>query len=228
MQDAKVVVRALSQSVVWCLMPLLILVVSVGPGPSQVVGGTVQGTLTDASGAVLARVKASVVNGEDRYAHHHVNEFPRVYSSQPCSWKLRNLDLSDRFCDTSSEGCNGYRRRPVNRKSHAESRNSVRKGRGRFPGDADRFGILGPQQPGEFDHGARTPAQWARLLSTGHSGSVLGSNLGVDAVQEFSVLTSNYSSCLWAERQAGVINAHKVRPKRISRSRLRVHPQQRS
>src|SRR5215472_14852673 len=171
MQDAKVVVRAASQSVVWCLMPLLILVVSVCPAPSQVVGGTAQGTLTDASGAVLARVKASVVNGEDQYPHHHVNEFPRVlYSSQLCSWKLRNLDLSERFCDNSSEGCNGYRRRPVNRKSHAESRNSVRKGRGRFLGDANRFGILGPQQTGEFDHGARTPAQWARLLSTGHSG----------------------------------------------------------
>lgn len=43
-------------------MLLLILVVSVGPARSQVVGGTVQGTLTDASGAVLASVKAWVVN----------------------------------------------------------------------------------------------------------------------------------------------------------------------
>src|SRR5215469_11366122 len=97
MQDAKVVVRALSQSVVWCLMPLLILVVSVGPGPSQVVGGTAQGTLTDASGAVLARVKASVVNGEDRYAHHHVNEFPRaLYTALSCS-SLQG-DLPPRLC----------------------------------------------------------------------------------------------------------------------------------
>ena len=42
--------------------------------------------------------------------------------------------------------------------------------------------------------------------SNGAPGSVLGSNLGVDAVEEFSVLTSNYSS-EYGRTSGGVINA---------------------
>src|SRR5215469_3566273 len=121
---ANVVIRALSQSVVRYLMPLPILVVSVGPSRSQVVGGTVQCTLTDASGAVLARVKASVVNVK-------TNTLTTTSTNSNEFYAGPNLVPGNSGTSTSAtgfgttEGCNGYRRRPVNRKSHAESRDSV-------------------------------------------------------------------------------------------------------
>ena len=64
MQDANVADRALSQSVVGLIVLLVITAISVPPVHAQVVGGTIQGTTTDASGALVARVKVSIVNLE--------------------------------------------------------------------------------------------------------------------------------------------------------------------
>ncbi|HZZ16048.1 MAG TPA: hypothetical protein VFE08_08830, partial [Candidatus Sulfotelmatobacter sp.] len=55
LRDAKVVDRALSQIAVKLVLLLLLLSSSL-PLHSQVTGGTIQGTATDASGAVLAGV----------------------------------------------------------------------------------------------------------------------------------------------------------------------------
>ena len=53
-------------------------------------------------------------------------------------------------------------------------------------------------------------------------GSVLGQNLGVDAIQEFSVLTSNYSA-EYGKTSGGVMNAiTKSRNERLSWNGLRI------
>src|SRR3981081_1625558 len=62
MQDANAADRALSQTVVGFLLVILITAFFVPHLHAQVVGGTIQGTTSDASGAVLTGVKVSIVN----------------------------------------------------------------------------------------------------------------------------------------------------------------------
>ena len=63
--------------------------------------------------------------------------------------------------------------------------------------------------------------------SNGGPGSVLGGNLGVDAIQEFSLFTSNYSAA-YGKASGGVINATTMSGTNdVSRVRVRVYPQQR-
>src|SRR5258706_2298084 len=62
MQDANVADRALSQTVVELVFLILISVFFLPQLHAQVVGGTIQGTASDASGAVLTGVKVSILN----------------------------------------------------------------------------------------------------------------------------------------------------------------------
>ena len=63
--------------------------------------------------------------------------------------------------------------------------------------------------------------------ANGAPGSVLGGSLGVDAIQEFSVLTSNYSA-EYGKTSGGVINAiTRSGTGAFHRERLRIPPQQR-
>ena len=62
MQDANVADRALSQTVVELVLLILLTAFFVPQLHAQVVGGTIQGTASDASGAVLTGVKVSILN----------------------------------------------------------------------------------------------------------------------------------------------------------------------
>ena len=91
MRDAKVADQALSQFVVELVLLLLMLGASVPPLHSQVTGGTIQGTATDASGAVLAGVKIAITNTKTNAATVVVTNSSGFYAAPnllPGSYEL--------------------------------------------------------------------------------------------------------------------------------------------
>jgi hypothetical protein len=262
MRDAKVADQALSQFVVELVLLLLMLGASVPPLHSQVTGGTIQGTATDVSGALLAGVKITITNIGTNTATAVVTNSSGFYAAPnllPGSYELsasapgfstallKNivvavgdelaLNLTMKLgsvvesvdvaaitaqVDLASSAISNQvdsttvRELPLNGRDWTQLA-TLETGVNTIH---EQFALTSGANRGNRGFGSQLtisggrPAQNNYRLdgvsindySNGAPGSVLGSNLGVDAVEEFSVVTSNYSA-EYGRTSGGVINA---------------------
>jgi hypothetical protein len=262
MQDANAADRALSQTVVGLLLVMLITAFFVPQLHAQVVGGTIQGTTSDASGAVLTGVKVSIVNLQTNNSNTVLtnssgfyalpNLLPGTYelSATAAGFSttvLKNIEVTvgDQLAvnltlkvgaisetmvvaalstqvDLASSAISNQvdsvtvRELPLNGRDWTQLAtletgvNSIH----------SQFALTSGANRGNRGFGSQLTISGGRPsqnnyrldgvsindYSNGAPGSVLGSNLGVDAVEEFSVLTSNYSA-EYGRTSGGVINA---------------------
>jgi hypothetical protein len=262
MQDANVADRALSQAVVGLILLLVVTAISVPPVHAQAVGGTIQGTTTDATGAVVAGVKVSILNLDTNTStmvdtnssgfYAAPNLLPGTYELSASAGGfsttvLKNIDVAvgdqltvnltlrvgavsekvevaalppqvDLSSSTMSNQVDSVtvRELPLNGRdwtqlatletgvSSVHTQFALTSGANRGNrGFGTQLTISGGR-PGQNNY--RLDGVSINDYSNGAPGSVLGSNLGVDAVEEFSVLTSNYSA-EYGRTSGGVINA---------------------
>jgi hypothetical protein len=229
---------------------------------AQVVGGTIQGTISDASGAVVPEVKVSIRNLKtDNITTVLTNSsgFYAVPNLLPGTYELsataagfstalvKNVDVTvgdelglnltlklgavsqnveitatttkvDLESSAISNQVNSttVRELPLNGRDWTQLA-TLEPGVDRIP---TQFALTSGANRGNRGFGSQLTISGARPgqnnyrldgvsindYSNGAPGSVLGSNLGVDAVEEFSVLTSNYSA-EYGRTSGGVVNA---------------------
>src|SRR5579864_9065027 len=249
------------RSVFVTLLALLLVAISPNPSQAQVAGGTISGSVTDPSGARIAKAQISIQNratgvtrvvvANDEGYYAAPNLLPREYqvTASATGFGTRvttltltvgadlvlNLDMPVGVATQSVEirdtapivelgsstltdvvGAAAVRDLPLNGRSWTDLALLQ-------PGVAaveTQIPFTGGAGRGNRGFGAQMSLSGARPqqnnyrldgisindYANGGPGSVLGTNLGVDAIQEFSVLTSNYSA-EYGKTSGGVVNA---------------------
>lgn len=262
MRDTEVADWALSKIVVSFALLLIVIAFSKASLHAQVVGGTIQGTITDASGGVVPEVGVSIKNLKTNAVTTLVTNSSGFYAAPnliPGAYELSaraagfqttlvksievvvgdelalnlvlkvgsvsenvevtamttKLDLASSAISNQVDSTT-VRELPLNGRDWTQLA-TLEPGVDKIP---TQFALTSGANRGNRGFGAQLTISGARPAqnnyrldgvsindySNGAPGSVLGSNLGVDAVEEFSVLSSNYSA-EYGRTSGGVINA---------------------
>src|SRR6266436_5983114 len=187
---------------------LSLAVVASTPVYAQVAGATLSGTATDASGAAVPNAKVSIKNSATGVVREVTTDSAGFYSAPNLLPGIYNITVAATGFSSSvqtgltltvgaSKALNiALQVGQVSERVEAGASNRGNRGYGTLL-------TISGHQP--FENNYRINGISINDYSNGSPGSSLGVNLGVDAIQEFSVLTGNYSA-EYGRASGGVIN----------------------